>query len=85
MSIFLWSPANFSGCVYCVQFFKQFFPNFKEKLRSQLAEVDPIKRELKLSKQKLEEEQKTRIRIEQQLDQHNEKVMTETETWFVSL
>ena len=41
-----------------------------------MSEVDPIKRELKLAKQKLEDEQKTRIRIEQQLDQHNEKVTT---------
>jgi hypothetical protein len=47
---------------------------FQEKIKSQLAETDAVKRELKSSKTKLEEEQKTRIRIEQQLDQHNEKV-----------
>lgn len=46
-----------------------------DKLKTQLSETDAIKRELKSSKLKLEEEQKTRIRIEQQLDQHNEKVL----------
>ena len=38
-----------------------------------MSETDAVKRELKSAKVKLEEEQRTRIRIEQQLDQHNEK------------
>jgi len=47
---------------------------YKDKLKSQISETDAIRRELKLSRVKLEEEQKTRLKIEQQLDQHNEKV-----------
>ena len=45
-----------------------------ERYKSQVTENDSLKKELRLVKAKLEEEQKTRTKIEQQLDQHNEKV-----------
>ena len=46
----------------------------QDKWRSHVNETDALRRELKVSRSKLEEEQKTRVKIEQQLDQHNEKV-----------
>jgi len=49
------------------------FNFWKEKLKIQLNETDTVRRELKASKAKLEEEQKVRLKIEQQIDQHNEK------------
>jgi hypothetical protein len=48
---------------------------FKEKLKQQLNETDSVRRELKMSKAKLEEEKMIRLKIEQQIDQHNEKVL----------
>ena len=45
-----------------------------ERYKSQVAENDNLKKELRSVRGKLEEEQKSRIKIEQQLDRHNEKV-----------
>ena len=45
-----------------------------ERLKSQAAETTDLKKELRSVKVKLEDEQRTRLRIETQLDRHNEKV-----------
>ncbi|XP_059090258.1 putative leucine-rich repeat-containing protein DDB_G0290503 [Tigriopus californicus] len=45
-----------------------------ERLKVQANESDALKKELRAVKLKLEEEQRSRIKIEQQLDKHNEKV-----------
>jgi len=45
-----------------------------EKLKSAANESDHLKRELRSVRSRLEEEQRARQRIEQELDQHNEKV-----------
>lgn len=45
-----------------------------ERLKIQANESDALKKELRSVKLKLEEEQRSRIKIEQQLDKHNEKV-----------
>lgn len=45
-----------------------------DKLKGQVAENEALKKELRMVKYQLEDEQRTRMRIEQQLDQHNEKV-----------
>ena len=45
-----------------------------EKLKSAANESDHLKRELRTVRSRLEEEQRSRARIEHELDQHNEKV-----------
>ena len=45
-----------------------------EKYKSAANESDNLKRELRQVRSRLEEEQKSRARIEHELDQHNDKV-----------